>query len=80
MENEHEWELQTQLKRQIVAHAGTVLDALKRQEAELERHFQTRLERRLDEERQRFNLQVAGALGRVQGIEEAISSTTDIRF
>ncbi|OWA53663.1 MICOS complex subunit MIC60 [Hypsibius exemplaris] len=73
LEMEHEWDLQTQLKRQIAAHAGTILDALKRQEGELESHFQARLQRRLDEERQRFNLQVAGALGRVHGIEEALS-------
>ena len=74
MEEEHEWDVQQQLKRQIAAHTGTVTDAMKQQEQELEKLFQTRLERRLEEERQRFNLQVASALGRVKGIEDAIAS------
>ncbi|GAU88038.1 hypothetical protein RvY_00809 [Ramazzottius varieornatus] len=74
LEEEHEWDVQQQLKRQIAAHAGAVGDALKQQEQELEKLFQTRLERRLEEERQRFNLQVASALGRVKGIEDAIAS------
>ena len=78
LEQEHEWELQMQLRRQISAHAGTVQDALKRQEGELETKFQARLQRRLDEERQRFNLQVASALGRVKGIEDAMNSTKKI--
>ncbi|XP_055334734.1 MICOS complex subunit MIC60-like [Paramacrobiotus metropolitanus] len=73
LEDEQEWELQLQLKRQIAAHADAIGEALKRQEGELEQHFQVRLERRLEEERQRFNLQVAGALGRIKGIEEALS-------
>ena len=79
LEQEHEWELQMQLRRQISAHAGTVQDALKRQEGELEAKFQARLQRRLDEERQRFNLQVASALGRVKGIEDAMNGTKKMK-
>lgn len=79
LEEEHEWDVQQQLKRQIAAHAGAVGDALKQQEQELEKLFQTRLERRLEEERQRFNLQVASALGRVKGIEDAIASECPVR-
>ncbi|GLH04804.1 MICOS complex subunit Mic60 [Gryllus bimaculatus] len=71
-------EMRIQLKRQAEAHSDHVCDALAMREKELERKFLRQEEEKLSAEQDKFKHQLAGMIGRLQGLESALKARAHI--
>ncbi|XP_039275816.1 MICOS complex subunit Mic60-like [Nilaparvata lugens] len=71
---ECERDIRIQLKRQAEAHSDHLQEAMALKEKEVERRLHRKVEEKIIEERTKFKEELAGMVGRLKGLDEAIKS------
>ncbi|KAH9519062.1 hypothetical protein Btru_009016 [Bulinus truncatus] len=72
-----ETEVRKQLARQAAAHSDHLKDVLTVQQKQLQTEFSRELQTKLLEQREKFQAEVAGWIGRLKGIEAALEARAD---
>lgn len=75
---EFEQELLQQLRRQAAAHSEHIRDVLQAQRKNLEIEFEDLVDDKVREARYEFQQELAGSLGRLQGIESGLKSRAEL--
>nr|XP_006815475.1 PREDICTED: mitochondrial inner membrane protein-like [Saccoglossus kowalevskii] len=78
LQREYELEMRHQLMRQAAAHSDHINDVLRVQSKELEQQFDKKMEERVNDEREKYQVELHGALARLRGVESAIEDRADL--
>ncbi|XP_070540808.1 MICOS complex subunit MIC60-like [Ptychodera flava] len=78
LSQDFETEMRQQLRRQAAAHSDHLKDVLRVQAKELDKQFEKREQEILANERERYQIELHGALARLRGVESAIAERADL--
>jgi len=70
--SECESDMRQQMKRQAEAHSDHLQEAMLLKEREVERKMQRKIDERIIEEKKKFKMEIAGIVGRLKGLDEAM--------